>query len=108
MCYQVKVTPPALRNASAAHQKPGDVLPLGILQLGKYYLNSSQREMRRAGQGPEALKEQRVGWITAGQAAKGHKGTANLHYLSNSRGGQRAGRTNFHSKPSSQTHSAEL
>lgn len=107
MCYQVKVTPPALRNASAA-QMHLDVLSLGILQLGKYYLNSSQREMRRAGQGPEALKEQRVGWITAGQAAKGHKGTANLHYLSNSRGGQRAGRTNLHSKPSSQTHSAEL
>lgn len=85
MCYQVKVTPPALRNASAAHQKPVDVLLLGILQLGKYYLNSSQMEIRRAGQGPEALKEQR-GWgdhsWTGSKVT--HKATANLKYLNNS------------------------
>lgn len=58
----MKVTPPALRNASAAHQKPADVLLLRILQLGKYYFNSPQMEIRRAGQGPEARKKQR-GWM---------------------------------------------
>lgn len=52
----MKVTPSALRNASAAHQKLLDVLLLRILQLGKYNLNSSQMEIRRAGQRPEGTE----------------------------------------------------
>lgn len=52
----MKVTPSALRNASAAHQKLLDVLLLRILQLGKSNLNSSQMEIRRAGQRPEGTE----------------------------------------------------
>lgn len=100
--YQVKVTPSALRNASAAHQK-SDVLLLRILQLGKYYFNSSQMEISRAGQGPEALKEWK-GWMD--HSWKGskvtHKVTVTCN-ISTTSGGQRRGGKNFHLNPSSQT-----
>lgn len=101
MWYQVKATPPALRNASAAHQKPVDVLLLGILQLGKYYLNSLQMEIRRAGQGPEAPKEQR-GWVDHSWTGSKvtHKVTANLQYLNNNKGNNNKDKLSFKTQPS--------
>lgn len=93
----------SLRNASAAHQKVVDVLLFRILQLGKYYFSSSQR-LGEAGQGPNALKELR-GWMDHSSTGSNvtHEVTATYN-ISTSGNEKRAGKTNFHLKPSSQTH----
>lgn len=60
-------------------------------------------EIRRTGQGPEALKEQR-GWMD--HSWTGSKVTATCNISPS--GGQRAGKDKLSFKTSSQTHLAEL